>query len=439
MLRTLKQGLLLLLMLTTSPIQAVVDLELTQGIQGAIPIAIVPFAGQASEDRAPDNVAAVINADLQNSGRFRVMDQSDMQQTPSNIDQVDFSYWQKHRMSNVVVGSVQPAGGGQYRVQFQLLDPYAASSTAKNAVLLSNSFTVSKNQLRNLAHHISDLVYEKLTGDRGVFSTRIAYVLAQQRGRGSVQYALEVADMDGYNPKPLLQSSEPIMSPAWSPDGRNIAYVSFEKGRGMVYVQNVQSGSRQLVSNFPGLNSAPAWSPDGRKLALVLTRSGYPKIFLMDLGSKQVSQLTQGDSIDTEPTWSNDGSYLLFTSSRSGGPQIYRANVASGNVQRVTFQGNYNASPSVSPDGKMLAVLNGGNNRFNIAVQDLSSGRYSVLTRSGNDQSPSLAPNGKMVLYATQSGGHGVLGMVSTDGRVKLILPAREGDVREPAWSPFSS
>ncbi len=436
--KKLKRSLLLLLF-ATAPSHAVVDLELTQGLQGAIPIAIVPFAGQPSQDRAPDNVVGVVTSDLQNSGRFRVMDKSDMEQTPNRVDQVDFNYWQKHRMNNIVVGQVQPVGGGRYQVQFQLLDTYAASSAAKNAVLLSQSFTVNSQQLRSLAHHISDLVYEKLTGDRGVFSTRIAYVLAQQLGRGSIQYALEVADMDGYNPKSLLQSREPIMSPAWSPDGKQIAYVSFEQGRGMVYVQHIQTGSRQLVSNFPGLNSAPTWSPDGRKLALVLTRSGYPKIFIMDLHSKQTTQLTQGDSIDTEPTWSSDGSYLVFTSSRSGGPQVYRVNIASGNVQRVTFQGNYNASPSLAPDGKALAVLNGGNNQFNIAVQDLSSGRYSVLTRSGNDQSPSLAPNGKMIIYATQSGGHGVLGMVSTDGRVKLILPAREGDVREPAWSPFST
>lgn len=424
---------------------AVVDLELTQGVQGAIPIAIVPFAGQKANDQSPDNVAGVVNADLQNSGRFRTMDQGSMEQQPPSADQVDFAYWQKQNVSNMVVGSIQPAGSGRYRVQFQLLNAYANQGSDKktsatpgwqNSVLLSDSFTVDASQLRGLAHHISDLVYQNLTGDRGVFSTRIAYVVAQQSPQGS-QYSLEVSDMDGYNPKPLLTSNEPIMSPSWSPNGRRLAYVSFEKGHTAIYVQDINSGNRQVVSDSPGLNNAPAWSPDGNRLALVLTQTGYPKIFVMDLNSKRLTQVTQGDSIDTEPTWTPDGRSILFTSNRGGGPQIYRTSLGSGNAQRVTFSGNYNASPSLSPDGKSLALLNGNSNRFTIAVQDLSSGRYTNLTQSGNDQSPSIAPNGKMVIYATQAGGRGVLGMVSTDGRVKLVLPARGGEVREPAWGPF--
>ncbi len=424
---------------------AVVDLELTQGVQGAIPIAVVPFSGQKANDQSPDNIAGVINADLQNSGRFRTIAQNNMQQLPDAADQVDFAYWQKQNVNNIVVGKVTPASGGRYQVQFQLLNAYSNQGAQKktpsapgwqNSVLLSNSFTVDASQLRGVAHHISDLIYENLTGIRGVFSTRIAYVVAQQSSQGS-QYTLEVSDMDGYNPKPLLTSKEPIMSPSWSPDGNRIAYVSFEKGHPAIYVQDVTSGSRQLVSDFPGLNNAPAWSPDGRRLALVLTRTGYPKIFVMNLASKQLTQVTQGESIDTEPTWSADGNSILFTSNRGGGPQIYRASLGSGNAQRVTFSGSYNASPSLSPDGKVLAVLNGNSNRFTIASQDLSSGRYTQLTQSGNDQSPSIAPNGKMILFATEVGGRGVLAMVSTDGRIKLILPARAGEVREPAWGPF--
>lgn len=446
MIRSLLKALVVFSLLVATASYAVLDLQLTQGVRGAIPIAIVPFAGQ-SDSQSPDNVATVVNADLQNSGRFNTMDQSGMQQKPSGADQVDFSYWQKQNQSNVVVGSVAPASGGRYQVQFQLLNTYAnkggddkktSGPAWQNAVVLSNSFTVDASQLRGVAHHISDLIYENLTGDKGVFSTRIAYVVAQASAGGRGQYTLEVSDMDGYNPKPLLQSNQPIMSPAWSSDARRIAYVSFENGDPVVYVQDVNSGSRQVASNFQGLNSAPDWSPNNQKLALVLTRTGYPKIFVMGVGSKQVTQVTDGSAIDTEPVWSKDGGSIYFTSNRGGQPQIYRVAASGGAAQRVTFQGSYNASPSLSADGKTLAMLNGSNNQFNIAVQDLASGRFMLLTQSGQNQAPSIAPNGKMVLYATQSNGRGVLGMASIDGRVKIMLPARQGDVREPAWAPFS-
>jgi len=437
--------LFLISLFVTTHAYAVLDMQLTQGVRGAIPIAIVPFSGQA-DPQSPDNVSTVVNTDLQNSGRFATMNQGNMKQTPSAAADVDFSYWQKQNQSNLVVGSVQSVGGDRYRVTFQLLNAYANQSPAKNssapvwqnAVLLSNTFTVSANQLRSLAHHISDLIYEKLTGDKGIFSTRIAYVVAQPAAGGKGQYALEISDIDGYNAKPLLKSSQPIMSPSWSPNGQRLAYVSFEGGDPVVYVQDVSTGARQVVSKFPGLNSAPAWSPDGQKLALVLTRTGYPKIFVMNVATKQLTQVTEGNSIDTEPVWAANG-MLYFTSNRGGNPQIYRVAATGGSVQRVTFEGKYNASPSLSPDGKMLAVLNGSNNQYSIAVQDVASGRYTVLTQSGNDQAPSMAPNGKMVLYATQSGGRGVLGMTSTDGKVKITLPAREGNVQEPAWGPFKN
>ncbi len=435
---------------------AVLSLQLTQGVRSAIPIAIVPFSGQSSsgqsssgqsDAQSPDNVASVINNDLQNSGRFNVMKQGDMQQTPHDASEVNFSYWQKQNQSNIVVGKVESTGGGRYRVQYQLLNAYAnkaqpgknsAAPAWQSTVLLSDSFMVNASQLRAVAHHISDQIYQNLTGDRGIFSTRIAYVIAQPASGGGGQYALEVADMDGYNPKPLLKSPQPILSPAWSPNGQRIAYVSFEGQDPVIYVQDIGSGNRQVVSKFPGLNSAPSWSPDGQKLALVLTRTGAPKVFVMDMGSRQLSQVTDGASIDTEPVWSADGGTLYFTSNRGGQPQIYRVSASGGNVQRVTFESKYNASPSLSADGKTLAILGGNGNQYNIAVQDIASGRYNVLTQSGNDQSPSMAPNGKMILYATQAGGRGVLGMISTDGKVKLTLPAREGDVREPAWGPFT-
>lgn len=445
MIRKLLNSVIFLSIFLATASYAALDLQLTQGVRGAIPIAIVPFSGQA-DPSAPDNIAGVVNTDLQNSGRFNVMNQGDMQQKPHNGSEVDFSYWQKQNLSNLVVGSVEPAGSGRYRVQFQLLNAYAnkgqsdknsAAPAWQSAVLLSNSFTVNASQLRSLGHHISDLIYQNLTGDRGIFSTRIAYVIAQPMRGGGGQYSLEVSDMDGYNPKPLLKSPQPILSPSWSPNGQRIAYVSYEGQDPIIYVQDVASGNRQVVSKFPGLNSAPSWSPDGQKLALVLTRTGAPKIFIMDMNSRQLTQVTDGTSIDTEPTWSPDGKSLYFTSNRGGQPQIYRVAVNGGDVQRVTFESKYNASPSLASDGKTLAILSGGGNQYNIAVQDVASGRYTVLTQSGNDQSPSMAPNGKMVLYATQTGGRGVLGMVSTDGKVKLTLPARDGDVREPAWGPF--
>jgi TolB protein len=423
------------------------NLELTQGVQGAIPIAVVPFSGQANDLQADNNLAGVITTDLQNSGRFNLMNANKMQQSPASAADVDFSYWQKQDVNNMVVGDVKSLGGGKYQVNVQLMNVFGNKENApgssapawKNAIMMSKTYTVNENQLRSLAHHVSDDIYQALTGDRGIFSTRIAYVMVNRTGL-KTQYSLEIADYDGRNPKPLLKSSQPIMSPSWAPNGHKIAYVSFESGDPAIFIQDVGTGARQKVSGYAGLNGAPAWSPDGHKLAMVLSQSGYPKIYIMSLGSNRVTQLTNGSAIDTEPSWSPDGQSVLFTSNRGGGPQIYRVNVASGDVQRLTFSGNYNARASfVPPEGKSVVVLNGGGNAYNIAVQDLSTGRYTVLTGSGNDQSPSVAPNGKMVVYATHADGHGVLGVVSLDGKVKQLLPAREGDVREPAWSPFTS
>jgi TolB protein len=425
---------------------AALEIHLTKGIEGSIPIAIVPFAGQAPNNHAPNNVAQVVANDLKNSGRFKLVPPQPGQM-PSTAAQVDFEYWQNQRVENIVVGSVTPAGSGQYRVEFQLLSAYpnkvsndmiSSAPMWQKTIILSQIFNSNERELRSLAHHISDLIYENLTGERGVFSTKIAYVVAQQSANAPDHYTLEVSDIDGYDPQPLLKSNEPIMSPKWSPDGRRLAYVSFEQDKPVIYVQEVASGRRQAVSSFPGLNSAPAWSPDGNRLALVLTISGAPKIYVMDVGSRKPVQITQGASIDTEPLWAPDGQSLLFTSNRGGPPQVYRVNLASKEVSRVTFQGNYNASPSLAPNGQALAVLNGGDNGFNIAVQDMASGRFNVVTRSGGTQSPSIAPNGRMIVYATGGNGRGVLGIVSSDGQVQLVLPSRVGDVREPAWGPFT-
>ena len=419
---------LLFLSVWSLRLYAAVDLELTQGIESALPIAIVPFRGQ--EGSLPQmNIADVVGADLQNSGRFRLTP-FDERQHPSELREVDFDYWKESGANDLVIGSVEPAGGNAMQVAFQLIDP-----TDPTHVLINEQYRVESSQLRGLAHHISDLIYQKLTGERGVFSTQIAYIVNDKMA--AQPYRLEVADADGFNPHVLLSSGEPIMSPAWSPDGKSIAYVSFENKRAQIYISNVQTGERRLITRYPGINGAPAWSPEGRTLAVVLSKGGAPKIYLVDLNSGNLTQVTDGLSIDTEPAFAPDGRSLVFTSDRGGTPQIYRLNLATRQIRRVTFDGNYNASASFTPNKEEIALLHRTNGRFLIGLQDLSSGVIALLTYSGDDESPSVAPNGKMVLYATRSLGRGMLAIVSTDGKVRLRLPAASGDVQEPAWSPF--
>lgn len=424
--------LIIMVIFTQSVANAALELELTQGVDRALPLAIVSFSGQQSAD-AKQQVSAIVSADLQNSGRFRLV-KGNAKNQPNSPQAVDYSFWRKQGADNIVVGKVQALSGGRSQVTFQLLDVLS-----NNHVLVNKTFTVNNRDLRALAHHISDMVYQQLTGDRGIFSTRIAYVLVQRSTGKKAKYMLEVADADGFNPQALLTSSQPIMSPSWSPDGKQIAYVSFEKKRAQIYIVNVATGQRRLVSSFPGINGAPAWSPRGKYLAVVLSRSGAPKINLINLATGAVSQLTKGSAIDTEPSFSPDGNNIIFTSNRGGSPQIYKVNIPSGRVQRVTFNGNYNARASFTPNGQDIIMLHRNGGLFNIAIQDIKSGQLIDLTRSGQDESPSVAPNGKMVIYATHYGGNGVLSVVSTDGRVQLRLPARDGDVQEPAWSPFLS
>ncbi len=425
------------LWLVQTPAYAALDLTLTQGVSSALPIAVVPFAGQ--DNSAADNVASVIMTDLQNSGRFKVMDPQTMAQTPHAVNNVDYNYWRRAGNNNVVIGNVRALGGNQYRVNFALLDVFKGQQQESDQVLAQQTFTVSGNKLRGLAHHISDTIYQQLTGVRGVFSTRIAYVVVQRNPRQPAKFILAVADADGYNPRPLLTSRQPIMSPAWSRDGTRVAYVSFENVTPRIYIQNVSTGSRRIITSFPGINGAPAWSPDDNRLALVLSKAGSPKIFILNLANGQLQQITHGNSIDTEPSWSPDGSSLIFTSDRGGGPQIYTMNLATGDVQRLTFNGGYNARASFSADGKNIVMIHRTQDMYDIAMQNLADGTVQVLTQSGYDASPSLAPNGQMVLYESGAGTQGVLGMVSADARVKLRLPAAEGSVQDPAWSPFLS
>ncbi len=403
--------IMFIVMLMPYSASAMLNMELTRGVAGAIPINVVPFPGA---DMSPQNVSNIVSNDLQNSGRFKL--------SSGSVD-------------NTVVGKVTSLGGDRYEVSFKLLDTLQGMSNAKT--LLNKKYTVSSRELRAVSHHISDLVYQYITGTRGIFSTKIAYVVVQRSG-DRARYILEVSDQDGYNPRPLLNSPEPIMSPSWSPNGKQIAYVSFENKLSRIYVQNVVTGSRTLVSSYPGINGAPAWSPDGRKLAIVLSKGGSPNIYILDLSSRSLKQVTNDFYINTEPSFAPNMRSILFTSNRSGGPQIYQANLGNGSISRLSFDGDYNARASYTPDGNHVAMIHKASGVYSIAVLDLDSGTVRVLSGKAMDGvSPSIAPNGSMVLYDTKVGGRNVLGMVSADGRVQLMLPARNGEAQDPAWSPF--
>ncbi len=434
---------LLFSLISLSTVWAALRIEVTQSVERAIPIAVVPFPVEGNQ-ALPQNIAQVVHDDLARSGEFKVID-------PSSIDMTrvrDFNYWKGKGVDYVVLGRVQPNAMNQYQVTYELFDVLQAgvgqalsdvgqAAPGAQKALLTGSQTATAPQLRGLAHYISDEVYLKLTGVRGIFSTRIAYINVQWQKNRSPLYRLEVSDADGANQKPVLVSPEPVMSPSWSPDGRQIAYVSFEKQRAEIYISDLATGQRRLVSKFPGINGAPAWSPDGKKLALVLSRENVPKIYVLDLATNQMEQITTGPAIDTEPRWSPDGRSLVFTSSRGGGAQIYRVHLADKRVERLTYQGSYNARGSVTPDGKHLVMIHRSDSGFNIAAQDLSNNQLFILTQTRMDESPSVAPNGRMVIYGTSDGQRRSLAEVSIDGRVKLRLPTTEGNVQEPAWSPF--
>lgn len=397
------------------------DLELTQGINAAIPIAINSFNGHSEAGDLTD----VIKNDLGMSGQFKLIT------PPFQGGQPVMSQWSQAGAESVLSGHVQQTGTNRYSVNFELAD-----AAAHGHLLLSKEYQVGGNELRALAHHISDEVYQKLTGERGIFSTRIAYILVQRSGN-KARYTLDIADVDGSNPHSLLVSTEPIMSPTWAPNAREIAYVSFEKKRAQIFTVSVETGKRRLLTDFTGINGAPAWSPDGRNLAVVLSKGGNPKIYTVDMSSGHLTQLTFGDAIDTEPRYAPDGRSILFTSGRGGSPQIYRLSLADGKISRITYDGNYNARASFTPNQKNIVMLHRGDKQFNIGVQDVESGRVTPLTSSQLDESPSVSPNGRLVLYATHFQDKGVLSIVSIDGRIKMRLPARGGDVQEPAWSPY--
>ena len=417
-----KLSAMLLLCLATAA-TAQLSIEITGAGAQRIPIAIVPFAGEGA--LAP-GVSAIVRADLERSGLFRTLEVPVLSPPPTEASSVNYAEWRSRLADAVVLGSVAARTDGRFEVRFKLFD------TVKAQDLSGIAFTLSREQLRTTAHRISDFIYEKLTGEKGVFSTRIAYVV--KRGP---KFELQIADADGAGEETALASFEPIISPSWSPDGRRLAYVSFEAKKPVVYVHSLADGKRQVAANFKGSNSAPAWSPDGSRLAVSLSRDGGSQIYLVNPDGSNVRRISQSGGIDTEPVFSPDGQSLYFTSDRGGSPQIYRMPAGGGAAQRVTFEGTYNVSPRISPDGKVLVYIARNGGKFQVARMDLATRQAQLLTDSDKDESPSFAPNGRIILLATVNTGRGVLSAVSADGRIKQRLTISAGDVREPAWGPF--
>lgn len=410
--------------------QAQLQIEIIDGNPSALPIAVVPFQWQEAGYPPDDSVDQIISGDLYRSGLFDPMDVADMPDKPVDPEMIRFGTWRLLQVDYIVIGKVRTAADGiGHEIIYQLYDVH------KQEEILSRITTVGAGDLRFGAHRVADSIYEALTGVPGAFSTRIAYVTATGLGQ-NVRYELVVADADGYGPQSIVGSPEPLLSPSWSPDGRKLAYVSFEQGNSAIYTQDVSTGARELVSSGKGINGAPSFSPDGKKMALTLSRSGNPEIYVRDIATGRTAQLTQHWSIDTEPVWSPDGQSVYFTSDRGGRPQIYRVPARGGNAERVTLEGEYNARASISPDGRKIAVAQGRGNEYRIAVWDTETERFTILTPGRLDESPSFAPNGSMILYATREGDRGVLSAVSADGSVRTRLILSEGDVREPAWSP---
>jgi TolB protein len=413
----------LLLVAAASSATAQLSIEVTGAGAQRLPIAIAPFAGEGA---LSTGLSAIVRADLERSGLFRGIEVPALNPPLTDSSNVNFTEWRSRLADALVLGSVAARSDGRFEVRFRLYD------VVKQTALGGVAYTLTKTQVRATAHRIADYVYEKLTGEKGVFSTRIAYVV--KRG---TRFELQIADADGAGEETALASFEPIISPAWSPDGKRLAYVSFENKKPVVYVHSLLDGKRHVAANFKGSNSAPAWSPDGSRLAVALSRDGGSQLFIVNADGSGLRRLSNSAGIDTEPVFSPDGQTIYFTSDRGGSPQIYRMPAGGGDAQRVTFEGTYNVSPRISRDGKNLAYIARNGGKFQVALLDLASRQALTLTDSDKDESPSFAPNGRMILLATVIGGRGVLSAVSSDGRVKQRLSIAAGDVREPAWGPF--
>ncbi len=416
--------------LLTGAAQAELTIEITEGIKRR-PIAVVPFAWEGTTPNMPLEVAEVISNDLTRSGRFAPIPVDDMLQKPTTGVDVDFDDWSILGVEAVVVGRVTQTGENAYDVQFQLFDVFGRDQ------LVGYRMPASRGTMRRVAHRAADMIYEKLTGIKGVFDTKVAYVTAEERRNGKL-FSLIVSDQDGENEYKIMESKDPIMSPAWSPDSRRLAYVSFEGNRSSIFIQTLRTGNRIQVSSKPGINGAPAFSPDGRKLVLTLGGlDGNLDIHVLDINSRQSTRITTHRAIDTEGSWSPDGRYIYFTSDRAGGPQIYRVSANGGTPERVTFEGSYNARPRLSPDGSKLAMVHLDRGNYRIAVMDVKRKDLLVLSAGRQDESPSFAPNSDTLIYATRQNRNGVLESVTADGLIRQRLASGQGDVREPVWSPF--
>lgn len=427
--RSVAALLLCALLALAGAARADLSIEITQGVDNPVPVAVVPF-GWRDVTPLPEDVGHIIRFDLARSGQFAMTAPEDMLSLPTTERDLYYRDWRVQGVSYVVIGSIAKQGD-TYSVTWGLYD------VVRGARVIGSTLSGPASRLRDLAHQISDAIYEQLTGIPGAFSTRILYVVAQNVATENEVFRLEMADADGARPNTLLESHEPILSADWSPDGKSVVYVSFETGRPAIYLQHIATGKREKLTEFEGLNSAPAFSPDGRKLALVLSVNGNPDIYTLDLATRRLTQVTRHFGIDTEPSWTADGKSIIFTSNRGGQPQIYRITLATNLIERLTFEGDYNARARMLPDGNSIVFVHRENGIFHIAVLDLVHGDMRNLTKTSLDESPSVAPNGSMAIYATQAGGRGILAVVSIDGRVKYRLPSTEGDVREPAWSPY--
>jgi TolB protein len=410
----------------SATLRAELVIPIVEGVDNPTIVSIVPF-GYSGSQTLSENIGSIISADLVRSGQFKVIAPADMLSFPIRQQDVVYRDWRLLGSEYVVIGNITDTTTG-YLANYSLFD------VISQKIILNNfQVSVGRDALRQMAHHISDKVYEAITGIRGVFSTQIIYVKEVSRR----QYQLVLADMDGAREQVLLRSKEPLLSPSWSPDGKYVVYVSFETSRPAIFMQELATGLRTQLTNFRGLNGAPAWSPDGLSLALVLSKDGNPEIYTLDIARKRFTRITHHYGIDTAPNWSADGKAVMFTSNRGGKPQIYQITLSNKRVERLTIDGDYNAKPQVTPDGKGLVMVHRYDGVFHIAVQDIATGNIRVLTQTALDESPSIAPNGAILLYATKDNKRGILAGVSLDAGIKYKLPAKSGDVREPAWSPF--
>lgn len=407
---------------------AQLTIQITQGRDKPISVAVVPLGWNGPA--LPEDIAAIVSADLKRSGQFAPLATGNMLSLPREANEVVYQDWRAQKVDWLVTGKIVPMQNG-YTVQYELFDVIN-----QRQVMLDREIAYN-DSLRDVAHAISDKVYEKITGIRGIFSLKLLYVSALRDQKGQNTYRLMLSDADGAREQILRTQREPLMTPSWAPDGENIVYVSFETRRPAIYMENLRTRARQQLTNFPGVNSSPTFSPDGRRLALVLSKDGNPEIYVMDIASRALTRVTNHYGIDTEPSWTADGRAILFTSDRGGKPQVYKASASGGDAQRMTFDGNYNARPRAMPDGSGFVYVHREAGDFHIALQDTKRGVTRQLTQSSLDESPSVAPNSAMLIYATLYGGRGILAAVSVDAGSRYLMPSRFGDVREPAWSPF--